>query len=420
MKLFFAFTLFFVTACGSGIYGKKGGTLTANVLAKGTDSARSQWQALRQSIPPLAAHFPIVGTNTAAGLKSLKYYIKTLRICEDLTQTGSGYQNPKNCLVLYQGDESPNYDTYGIETALAEPDTSLRYIDLMKTTSDTNGAGVDKLKEPFTVDSTAVRRYNYGMIDFYTPIKIKAEFTMNGGTTYYTRKTTSFTPNTSSPFEAHTAKVDDLTQSPAEEATYQMTNGGAYFLFQKPFEITDADVTNQTNVKIDLVFNPDNFARASDLDTAGPPILDASNRAISPPFVRMNPVPRKSGDTTRKEVYLITMDTTSSTAHKARVELYYNSSDSSKTIYGVDSAIVYESTATTSVNSIIALNYAVEVDGSVSLLDYQKSPTLKELKRRESGTLKIVCLYTGSICTTQGAEVSRSYTYVGDYLVSAD
>jgi hypothetical protein len=59
-------------------------------------------------------------------------------------------------------------------------------------------------------------------------------------------------------------------------------------------------------------------------------------------------------------------------------------------------------------------------DASVRLQDYRRMDSLTGLRRRQSGTASLHCLYAGGPCTSLGTELSKAYTYVGDSVVSSD
>jgi hypothetical protein len=206
-----------------------------------------------------------------------------------------------------------------------------------------------------------------------------------------------------------------------------LNNGGALFVFQKPFVITQADIDAQAEIKIDLVFNPDNFGQAYESANCSNETYSAicdplNNVVIDMPYVRMNPVPRKTGESTRKETYLMDYDVHS----KLRIELYYNDGDSEAGVQGVDAAVVYDAGATDPNNNVIASNFVSQTgsvrnnDASITLLDYAHTPNLDGLIRRQNGTVTIHCLFGGTLCPSIGPSVTRPYTYVGDSMVSTD
>jgi hypothetical protein len=206
-----------------------------------------------------------------------------------------------------------------------------------------------------------------------------------------------------------------------------LNNGGTLFTFQKPFVVTQADVDAQADIMIDLVFNPENFGQAYEsqncTDDQYSAICDPLNNVvIDMPYVRMNPVPRKGGEKTRKETYLMDYDT----ASKLRIELYYNDADPEAGVQGVDAAVVYDATAQMPDNNIIASYYVSQTgsvqshDANVTLMDSAHTPNLDGLIRRQDGTLTVHCIFTGAICPTPGGSVERAYHYMGDSVVSTD
>jgi hypothetical protein len=440
----------------NGDAGKAGGAggglgkieLVANVIAgtqmattDGTAGIGSSGSALR------------IGSPSASNLISLKYYVTSIQLCEDLELQGSGYNNPRGCIDLYrnQTPESPDYNEYTVPEA--EDDTTPgRYIDLM------SREGQAALRQPVSVqvpianeppppanaddagaaDGGVEERpsqsgvYRYGLINFYRPIKLTAEFPIIGepGQYYRTRAVSAVhaTPASSGGFNSERVHIGDATSGPTEETTYMLNNGGALFVFQQPFVVTQADVDAKAKINIDLVFNPENFGQAyesmcaSDQHTS---ICDpAHNVAIDMPYVRMSPVPRKSGERTRKETYLVDYDANS----KLRIELYYNDADAEAGIQGVDTAIVYQTAAAPSGSApsinIVSSNFVSQTgsvrssDARVKLLDYRHKTNLEGLRRRQNGSVEIHCLFTGSICPALDATVERSYSYSGDSLVS--
>lgn len=377
-----------------------------------------------------------VGSGTAANLLSLKYFINSIQLCQDVTVMGSGYSNTNGCINLYQ-NEAPgvDYNTYDATAAMADtaPD---HYIDLM------TAEGQATLRQPVTVDvqvasdanpdgGSAAGAYRYGLINFFRPIKVTSQFPVLGQSDQYfrTRAVTQVVDTTPSGAQFNSEKVliGDTLSGPTEETTYMLNNGGALFTFQKPFVVTQADVDAKADIKVDLVFNPDNFGQA--YESAGcssdqySAICDPTNNVvIDMPYVRMNPVPRKTGERTHKETYLMDYED----GAKLRIELYYNDADVEAGVQGVDAAVVYDATAMMPHNNVIASNYVSQTgsvqtnDASVTLMDYQHTPNLEGLMRRQAGTATIHCLFAGSLCPSVGGTTTRAYTYVGDTVVSVD
>jgi hypothetical protein len=396
-------------------------------------------EALRADAPTSESR---IGTPRAINLKSLKYYINSIQLCQEAQLSGSGYSGTQNCIELYKSDptNAPDYNEYTVEEAQADDDPG-HYVDLM------TEEGQARLRRPVSLEVQVGKEaeadggmspegaYKYGMINFYRPIKVTAEFPIIGQSDQYfrTRSVTKIDPGPALEGGFNTEKVEigDTLSGPTEETVYMLNNGGALFVFQKPFVVTQADIDAQDEIKIDLVFNPDNFGQAYDREANAQSCLSEpysaicdplNNVVIDMPYVRMNPVPRKTGEKTHKETYLMDYAEHS----KLRIELYYNDGDSEAGIQGVDAAVVYDSDATVPNNNVIASNFVSQTgsvssnDASVTLMDYQHSPNLQGLLRRQDGTVTIHCLFPGTICQDPGSTVTRAYTYVGDSVVSTD
>ncbi|HEY2732476.1 MAG TPA: hypothetical protein VGI70_00750 [Polyangiales bacterium] len=378
-----------------------------------------------------------IGSPSAMNLKSLKYFISSIQLCQDVQVQGTAFSAANGCIQLYQGTQGDDaaYQNYVVEQAEADNDPS-HYIDLM------TAEGQATLRHPVTLEvqvgkdgqdagESPTGAYRFGLINFFRPIKVTAEFPVLGSSDQYfrTRAVTqthlSMTPD--GRFNTEKVEIGDTLSGPTEETTYMLNNGGTLFTFQKPFVVTQADVDAQADIMIDLVFNPENFGQAYEsqncTDDQYSAICDPLNNVvIDMPYVRMNPVPRKTGEKTRKETYLMDYDTDS----KLRIELYYNDADPEAGIQGVDSAVVYESTAQLPDNNVIASNYVSQTgsvtthDANVTLMDYSHTPNLDGLIRRQDGTLMVHCLFTGSVCPTTGGSVERAYQYMGDSVVSTD
>jgi hypothetical protein len=433
---------------GGGGSGPKLGMikLVPNVIAGkqtggGAGGVGSQQNALR------------VGSPSATTLLSLKYYITSIQLCEDLEVMGSGFSSTKGCISLYQNMPagSPDYNEYSTEEA-KDDNTPGRYIDLMSADGQAALRKPVMLQVPIATEPAApvpvedsdggvaeapkqqAGVYRYGLINFYRPIKVKAEFPIIGepSTNYFRTKAVAAiheTPGMNGGPGSDRIDIGNTLSGDTEETTYMLNNGGVLFVFQKPFAITQADVDAKAEINIDLVFNPENFGQAYVTQSCAADmrvvICDpVNNVSMDMPYVRMSPVPRKTGEKTHKETYLVDYDLSS----KVRIELYYNDADSEASVQGVDTTIVYTSAPTSDAPSFntIASNFVSQsgsvttANASVSLKDYQFSTNLEGLVRRKDGTLTIHCLFPGSICSTLNETFTRAYTYVGDTVVSGN
>jgi hypothetical protein len=420
-----------LVACGDGSVAKI--RMTPNVVA-GSSTA----QSTQGDVSGIASALRI-GSTSATRLQSLKYYVTSIQLCQWIEQMGTGFSAAEDCIALYESpDTAPSYDDYTVSAA-EHDDAPGRFVDLM------TAEGQALLRHPKTLEipvadpdakegdkpHSQAGVYRFGLINFYRPIRVTAEFPIVDGSGDYfrTRAVTKIDEGRTSDGRFNTARVEigDTLSGPTEETVYMLDNGGALFTFQKPFAITQEDVDAQAEIKVDLVFNPENFGQAFETSgcdaNQGAKICDPTNGVvIDMPFVRMNPVPRKAGEKTRKETYLMDYDT----ASKLRIELYYNDADDEASIQGVDTAVVYTAMATQPNNKVIASDFVsqtgsvVSDDASVTLMDWKHDSNLEGLRRRHDGTVTIHCLFAGTLCPSTGGTVTREYTFVGDSIVSTD
>ncbi len=363
-----------------------------------------------------------VAQTTAASLTSLQYYIQSIQLCENITTTGSGYSGTSGCVELYVNKDSQDvslYNSYTITEATADTDPN-HFIDFL------TEEGRAKLEVSTAVSSGT---YNYALINFMRPIKMKAEFKDTTGTTIHRTKAGGTIVDIGSDEggrQMESIKPTGTTSGEAEVMTYMLNNGGVWFPMLKPFVIAAGD-----DVILDFAFNPENFATTTEQascstpSSTGPYTFDEGNCVtFDLPYAKMSPVPRKSGETTKKEVYLITdYNTDSGSEASVRIELYYNNADAERAIRGVDLAHVVKSTATAGGSNVLS-SYKVSQSGDdVTFYGYNSSTgqmdaeNVTGLTRRANGTLTIHCIYVGGPCSSIGATVSKAYTYVGEITV---
>jgi hypothetical protein len=437
-------------ACGGGSEGPGpggGGGRTGRIRLVPNVVAGASTSAVASALAQAGIR---VGSPAATNLRSLKYYVTSIQLCQDVEVMGSGYSRAEGCLEIYRNMDpgSPDYASYTVNEA-KDDTTAGRYVDLM------SAAGQAALRKPVTLEvevaetpdggdgmtgdagATApdgpdrrVGVYRYGLINFYRPIKVTAEFPIVGQTGQYFRTkavTRVNARNSGGGFNSQQVEIGDTLSGATEETTYMLDNGGNLFTFQKPFVITQADIDAQAEIKIDLVFNPDNFGQAHEISDCRADMSSyicdpANNVVINMPFVRMHPVPRKGGERTRKETYLMDYDE----AAKLRLELYYNDGDPEAGVQGVDAALVYLPTATGPTINTISSSYVNQTgsvrsnDATLSLQDYRRMTNLSGLRRRQGGTATVTCLQPGALCPSVGGTVTRPYSYVGDTVVSSD
>jgi hypothetical protein len=320
------------------------------------------------------------------GLESLEYYIYSVQICESLTPNGSGFNNPTGCLELYSGDRSVlSYDLNGDWTALADAarDREAGFVNLLDPTSRATLRGTT----PLQVEH--VRSYNYGIITWSLPIKVKATVALGDGTFLYTHDgpTRVQTIGVDNFRDYYTAPNTELDVGPADKAVVILGNGGNWFKFQHPLTITQADIDEKRQWVLDLVFNPEGIVKGFSGDgttrsnireqnEAGPVV-----RGINVPMLDLAPVPHRASEQVMRESYLAHLNV-SGNVFDARIELYSVDGDASQSVYGVDvkSLVSRDGTSVPPELSKIS-SISVETDGSLSFRSFTGSPVISGFHR---------------------------------------
>lgn len=382
-----------------------------------------------------------VGQTTATSLKSLKYFINSIQLCQDVQVRGTGYSNASGCITIYEAADTSTkevdfYNNYTVSQALNDT-TPGRWIDFM------SAADRAQVAKPFQLTSDHIGVYKWGMINFQRPIKITAEFVdTTSATKFYTKTPLPgdiIAVASDSPMKRERVELSaDTTSGPAQEMTFMMDNGGTMFPFHKPFEITEADIENKTALEIDFVFNPEQFATASSMASCSGNnsyIYDPTRCTFfNVPMGKFAPVPHKAGESIEKEVYIVTNyyndvgTGTNNGTNNMRIELYYNAADPNKSLQGIDLTVMANSGAKGGGGHAIYAYNSTEVNGLVTFIGYNHATqaidevTLTGLQRRANGTVTITCGmegHLGSDCTAAGVKVTRSYTYLGKAVVSS-
>jgi hypothetical protein len=367
------------------------------------------------------------------GLESLEYYIFSVQICESLQPSGSGFNNPSGCLELYSGDRAAySYDLDGDWTSLAETarasDTG--FVNLLDPASRAALGGTTPLR------TEHVRSYNYGIITWSLPIKVKATIPLADGTFLYTHDgvTRVQTVGADSVLDYFTAPNIALDVAPADKAVVILGNGGNWFKFQNPLSITQADIDQKRQWVLDLVFNPEGIvkgfsgdgstrANIRDHNEAG-----ATLRGINVPMLDLAPVPHRTAEQVVRESYIARLNVNGS-AFDARIELYSVEGDPNQSVYGVDAKTLVTPLGTsvppemTKISSILT-----EGDGSLSFRSFNDTPVITGFRRvaEELGTThaSIVCATNSDRAGAEGgaaivmdvcpsASIDATFTLVG-------
>ncbi|MBC8071566.1 MAG: hypothetical protein IAG13_24785 [Deltaproteobacteria bacterium] len=380
-----------LTSSGSARAGLAPGLTTAPVAGHaGGSLADAPQDDVLPSVPStcMGPTTPI-GQASATELESLRYYISSIMLCESLDTVGTSWGNPSGCLTLYQATEMQDYASFGADEARAHPEL---YVDLLDPST------LAGLNQPIAIGPEAVRQYNYGVINWYRPVMVRASVTLDtGGGDPITVFTSDGTVVEDPMFPgAFTNEIVDLTAGPASDGVAMLSNGGNWFKFQHPFEITQDDLDAGTDYTLDLVFDPDRIISGMNCTTRGTAFKDEAGRAIFVPLLELSPVPRASDDSTWRETYLIHVDDPQlSSAFDLRLELYSRTDDPERTIYGADLKGLIAAGTT---NEPLAQKVSFVVDdaeGLVELQDYAGAAMVSGLARLDTvgdaGTLTIPC-----------------------------
>jgi hypothetical protein len=380
------------------------------------------------------------------GLESLEYYIYSVQICESLEASGSGFSNPSGCLELYSGDRSAyNYD---IDTTGANPPdwtslaaeargSDLGFVDLI----DPNARAA--LGGTTTLTSEHVRSYHYGIITWSLPIKVKASVALSDGSVLYTHDgiTTYQTIGADNYRDYFTSPSLGLDVSPAAKAVVILGNGGNWFKFQNPLQITQADIDEKRQWVLDLVFNPEGIVKGFSGDgTTRSNIREvseagASLRGINVPMLDLAPVPHRATEQVIRESYLANV-TVGSDIFDARIELYSVEGDPNQSVYGVDVKSLVSARGTSVPPDISKISSITsETDGSLSFRSFTGAAIISGFHRvaEEFGTTSatLLCATHGNSAAAAGgaaiivnacpsANIATTFTLVGRRRLDGD
>jgi hypothetical protein len=336
------------------------------------------------------------------GLESLEYYIFSVQICESLEASGSGFNNQSGCLELYSGDRSHlTYELNDDWTGLANEARALTtgFVNLL------DPSARETLNARTALTASEVRSYNYGIITWSLPIKVKATIPLGDGSFLYTHdgETTFETVGNDNFRHYFTTPTTPLTSGPAEKAVVLLGNGGNWFKFQNPLTVTQADIDEDRQWVLDLVFNPEGIVKGFAGTGVSVGSLQEKNeagfvtRAVTVPLLDLAPVPHRQNEQVVRESYIASMNVAQH-HFDLRLELYSVDGDPNQTIYGVDAKTLVTAASTSAPPEMSKISYVVSAgDGSVTFQSFNQSPIISGFRRvsEELGTT------TASVkCTT--------------------
>jgi hypothetical protein len=337
------------------------------------------------------------------GLESLEYFITGVQICESMQASGSAFNNPSGCIELYRNESGQlNYDLGGDWTPLADAAraTTSGFVDLL------DPASRQTLNARTELTSEQVRSYNYGIITWSLPIKVKASIPLGDGTFLYTHdgETTFETIGNDNFRHYFTAPSAPLTSAPAEKAVVLLGNGGNWFKFQNPLTVTRADIDERRQWVLDLVFNPDGIVKgfAGGGSVGSIQEKDGSGfvtRAVTVPMLDLAPIPHRENEQVVRESYLASLSV-GPHAFDLRLELYSIDGDPAQTIYGADVKSLVTAASTTAPPDMSKVSFVAPAgDGSVTFQSFNQSPIISGFRR----VSEVLGTTTASIqCATHG------------------
>ncbi len=307
----------------------------------------------------------------STGLESYKLYISSIQICESITTSvgSTAYNNPTNCSTIYENN-ADDYDSFNQTNAAAAG--AGKYIDIL---SQTDRASLTRTA------SVSAGTYNVGIINWYRPLKVKGTVALQGGGSLKTKACTSATGACTS--------ATDMGAGTAEESIIDLNNGGTWFRFLKPFTVADGD-----SVNVDLAFDLEkklfpgaNVSNGFITGTSCTLPSGPGNCGIFIPILRLSPVPRKSTETTKVEIYEMSP---ASGDWKLRVDVFYNSADTTQATLAAD---LYPIPTPTTASSVIDNVYVYSVDETPSATTFKAydGSTSLTFTRGASGTGNFTC-----------------------------
>jgi hypothetical protein len=331
------------------------------------------------------------GQNTSTELYGLKYYIKSILICESLETQGTAFHNPDGCLELYRGNPDPNFEyTDPSQDFVAQADLARQddvgFVDLA------TAEGRTALERTIELGPEDARRYRWGIVTWYLPIKVTAEvpvggdlmlrthdgptssYSMGGGYAYLTTAPGSFSDGRA-----------------AEEAVIMHPNGGSWFRFQNALEVTSADIDARTQFELDLTFNPDGLIKGYTAQSEAFNLRDSAGDCMAVPMLDLTPVAHEAGKQVMVETYRASVVGVSASLDvpeddfDVRLELYSIEGDPTATIYGATLATLVNDATTSFVMQAPKVSFmATANDNTLTFQDWAGGAIVSGFARHDT------------------------------------
>jgi hypothetical protein len=292
-----------------------------------------------------------------------------------------------------------------LTAALASDDG---YVDVMDPDSR------DRLSQSVALTEMDARSYEYGMVTWADPVKVKATLVDPADDTTPVLYTKASMPGTcgvnNNPEYDCAVTSDPLTEPPAEETVFA-AHGAVIFKFQRPFTVTAEDIAAGEHFSLALAFNPHGLVQGvtSPGATNFPPLTDNTigdgynvGNSMSLVGAQFASVFYQSDTEVMRESYIAALPSGAGGSFDLRVELYSLADD--PTVYGVNTATIPNAETggyLTGFHTIYEI--VTNPDDSIDLLDYQDMAQISNLVRiTEVGgttTAQLLCDAEGVGCT---------------------
>lgn len=303
---------------------------------KGSGPQRDKSKAKIRLIPVMeptsdAALARRVAGGTGAGLESFQVAVEMVYLAQDITISGSGWSNPTRALSLFE-QRPLMTETHNVINAANAMDAANDgyYIDFM------TAAGRSRLASSGGFTSEDLGDYNFVIVNWAMPFRVRGSVDLGGGHTVYTKAGT-YDAGTRT-----TVAASDMLTGPAQTTIAVKNNGGTWFRFLRPLTLHDSDLTTTRLVRdtsrrdslgnvidtlvpagqlnVMLVFNPDDFLTGWDSayqagDGSGPmPRGPTATELMGPggmgnihvPFLDATVIPFRTGEEVWRETYVLT------------------------------------------------------------------------------------------------------------------
>jgi hypothetical protein len=306
------------------------------------------------------------------GLSSLKLYIRNIQLCQSMTISGSGYSGTSGCATVYTNpNDNDDYDSFTVTSAASAG--AGKYIDLISASD-----------RALLTSSSAIPAgsYSYGIISWYRPIKITGTVLLGNGASVSTKTCTSN--------DIHGACVlAGVASTTASESIYDSNNGGTWFKFLTPFTVT-AGSTTAVDLAFDLdkkLFAGDSVSNGFGYQATGCSAVGSGYCGLYIPGIRLSPVPRLASETTKIESYIMGG---ASAQWNLRVDLYYNSADSSQAVLAADVNAIPTALTAGSLAAGIYLSTVTNDGGNTTFNNFDGVPQMS-FTRGATGTATFLC-----------------------------